>query len=53
MNQGQGIPLLQMFSQCALDGAALEAARNCQIYHAAIHRAVRSVELEVDFTSNP
>ena len=53
MNDGQGIPLLEMFSLCVPDGATLETARSCHIYNAAIHQADRTVELEVDFTSEP
>ena len=49
MRDKQGIPLLQMFAQCALHGAALEAAQSCIIWDAAIHQASRSVDLEVSF----
>ena len=50
MRDKQGIPLLQMFAQCALHGAALEAAQSCTIWDAAIHQASRSVDLEVSFS---
>lgn len=50
MRDKQGIPLLQMFAQCALHGAALEAAQSCIIWDAAIHQASRSVDLEVSFS---
>lgn len=53
MSNGQGIPLLQMFHRCALSGDALCAAQSCQICHAAIHQAARSVELEVSFPVTP
>ena len=50
MRDKQGIPLLQMFAQCALHGATLEAAQSCIIWDAAIHQASRSVDLEVSFS---
>ena len=53
MRDKQGIPLLQMFAQCALHGATLEAAQSCIIWDAAIHQASRSVDLEVSLSLRP
>ncbi|MCD8007456.1 MAG: hypothetical protein LUF68_00680, partial [Clostridiales bacterium] len=47
------VPLLGMFPRCQLNEALSKTAACCQVRHAVLHPAQRTVELEVTFSAAP